>query len=473
MYIKKKDKELFKELDDSLKIPVNFNKYIQKKELKHRLVIKNKSEYKCTNCNYTFKSNCKINEICKCPNCKNNYIVKSTKLKYHEFKDWYCILDKYNDYWIVRRFELITWYDNGKYSSDLCEYGRHIHDKHLNLMYEIFNQNISCCINGKFINHYHDFDKPEWRVNHSYYHSLSEYSILYPGNLKQLLKDTEWKYSQLWIFAKHCDFGINVIRALHSMNNQFEILVKQKLYNLASDVIDDYFGEKFGSKELLKFIKQHITFIRKYDLNYNELMILKNINSYDINIIKKYSTFIQSNRLLESIDLKLADKFTDLSEQNVYEYGDYLEFIKKLKYDLKDKKILYPSNIKEAHDNAEKQIEIVKNKKFNSAISKRYKTLIKNKFNNKKYIIFPAKNVEALVDESSQQNNCVRTYAEKVAKGECDIYFMRYLESENKSLVTVEVRNNKVVQKRTKNNFETTKEQDRFLSKWEKEVLSV
>ena len=40
-----------------------------------------------------------------------------------------------------------------------------------------------------------------------------------------------------------------------------------------------------------------------------------------------------------------------------------------------------------------------------------------------------------------------------------------------KSLVTVEVRGNKVVQQRIKNNMDTTPEQKRFLKKWEKEIL--
>ena len=471
MYVNKKDRELFSDLDEYLVMPKGFNKYINQKEIRHRLIIKSKNEYKCCNCGHIFCSKKKINELCECPNCKNNYLVKSKNLQYYEFKEWFCILDRYEDLWIVRRFELATWYSKGKYESDLCEYGRHIYDQYLNQIFEIFNQNVSCCINGKFVNHYHN-KKTYWKVSHSYYHSLSEYSILYPGNIKELLKNTKWKYCELWTFAEHCDLGIDVIRTLHNMNNQFEILVKQGLYSLAADVIDDYFGKKLNFEKLIIFIKQHIAFIRKYDLNYNDLMILKNIKSYDIDIIRKYSSVVQSDRLLESIDLKLAYKLTDLSSSNVIEYGDYIEFIKKLKLNLKDKKILYPSNIKLAHDAAEKQLEMLKNKGFNVAIKKKYKELIKNKFQNKRYIIFPAKSVEELVNESSQQNNCVRTYAERIAKNECDIYFMRLIGSQDKSLVTVEVRNNRIVQKRTKNNSITTNDQNKFLDLWERKVLN-
>ena len=105
-------------------------------------------------------------------------------------------------------------------------------------------------------------------------------------------------------------------------------------------------------------------------------------------------------------------------------------------------------------------------------IAERYKELLNKIFESKKYIIFPAQSVEELIDESSQQNNCVKTYVERYANGDCDIYFMRLSSEKDKSLVTVEVRNNKVVQKRIKNNAQTTKEQDKFLQKWEDTILN-
>ena len=80
--------------------------------------------------------------------------------------------------------------------------------------------------------------------------------------------------------------------------------------------------------------------------------------------------------------------------------------------------------------------------------------------------------MDALIDESSQQNNCVRTYADRIASGKCDIYFMRLVSDQNKSLVTIEVKNKKVVQKRTKHNGNTTLEQDKFITNWERKILN-
>ena len=83
----------------------------------------------------------------------------------------------------------------------------------------------------------------------------------------------------------------------------------------------------------------------------------------------------------------------------------------------------------------------------------------------------PAPNLKALQDESKQQNNCVRTYAEKYADGTCDIYFMRDIQNPKKSLVTVEVKNNKVVQSRIKNNNDPNEKQLKFLDRWENIIL--
>ena len=94
-----------------------------------------------------------------------------------------------------------------------------------------------------------------------------------------------------------------------------------------------------------------------------------------------------------------------------------------------------------------------------------------NKFNDNVFVISPAPSLKALQNESKQQNNCVRTYAEKYANGECDIYFMRDIKNKKKSLVTVEVRNNIVVQSRIKNNRSPNENQLKFLNIWEQNIL--
>ena len=167
----------------------------------------------------------------------------------------------------------------------------------------------------------------------------------------------------------------------------------------------------------------------------------------------------------------MIDK-TDFDKNKYYEYRDYLDLVKKLKLNIEDKTVLYPKNIIQAHDKLLKEYQLQKNKVINNKIKKKWKKLQSNIFKKNGFIVFPAKDLDSLIDESSQQDNCVRTYAEKVANNECDIYFMRLIKDQDHSLVTIEVKGNKIVQKRTKYNGLTTKSQDVFLNLWENTILN-
>lgn len=66
------------------------------------------------------------------------------------------------------------------------------------------------------------------------------------------------------------------------------------------------------------------------------------------------------------------------------------------------------------------------------------------------------------------QANCVKTYGEYIAKNICQIYFLRKKNDVNKSFVTIEVKDNKVVQARIKYNELPTEEVNKVIRKWEK-----
>ena len=57
---------------------------------------------------------------------------------------------------------------------------------------------------------------------------------------------------------------------------------------------------------------------------------------------------------------------------------------------------------------------------------------------------------------------------QKVIDGKCHILFLRYKDSPDKSLVTIEVRNNEIVQALQKYNHPLTREQQEVVEKWNK-----
>ena len=317
----------------------------------------------------------------------------------------------------------------------------------------------------------HFYNGKKWRVYGNYYYYLESCGKVYYKNLQKLLENTNLKYSLLWELAKKND---EIDIKYHLCNNfpSTELLIKMKLYKLAIWSGDFMEGNSF--KERFGIEKDYYEFMKKYDISKHELDVLKVYKKKDIEGLRTLSQFdiYDLKELSEYIRLeKFVDYVKNKKEFDISMYIDYLKFLKTLKFDLKDKKYIFPKNLKEKHDEYSKLITIKKNKKINKKIKRRYIQLQRNIYSNKKYIIKPAESFISLEDESKQQNHCVRNYAEDYAKGKCDIYFMRELKEPKKSLVTIEVKEGRIVQSRIKDNNLPNISQKRFLKKWEDEVL--
>ncbi len=81
--------------------------------------------------------------------------------------------------------------------------------------------------------------------------------------------------------------------------------------------------------------------------------------------------------------------------------------------------------------------------------------------------IYP-KSTQDIKDEAVQQNNCVASYIDRVIDGKCHILFLRKKDTPDKSLVTIEVVNNKIVQARRYFNCEISNEENEVIEEWNK-----
>jgi DNA-directed RNA polymerase subunit RPC12/RpoP len=480
-YIKVAYKEILRYLDCYSVLPKGWNEFVEKQEKNHNLIIKSsKNKCYCTNCNHNFISTKKVNEEVKCPNCHNKYLIKRSNLRYHEFKDYLSILDNVNDTFVIRYFELKTIIDaEHEHNSSVVEFAREIPTN--DYYREVFiNDRVSKCQCHIYIHHSNNnyFDAKRWR-EYTRNYSLIDYSIVFPNNIKQLLKNTEYKYSCIWDIAKHSTY-IDLLELIKNKNAlpKVELLSKMKLYNLALRANEFY--NKGSFQEIFGVSKDFYPFMKRNNITYRQLKILRLLKEKDINKIRyleKFTSYGESTDDLEEISkyisLNRFIKYSKMHHKNIktYLYKDYLRFAKILGLDLKNNRYAFPKNLKEEHDKLEAQYEIQSKILIQKAIIKRGKELLANKYQNNKFIILPARTLKEMQDESKQQNNCVRTYAEKYAEGTCDIYFMRDIKKPKKSLVTVEVKNNRVVQSRIKNNYDPNEKQIQFLQKWEQNVL--
>lgn len=470
MYVKKKYRRLLDLTDEQFTIPSSFQRFIDEKEDLHNLVIKSKGgKCWCTCCHHSFVSQTKVNGFIKCPNCKNKLLVKSDRLHRYTFKDCLQLLDKIEDKFVLRSFELYSTYYNNEVEHKITEFLRTIIDK--NEAFDFVSDQVHNHMGYMYVAHYQT--RTSWRGRNFRWAYRDIVGMVCPYNIKSLLKDTELRYSQLDKFILKKNDYLDFIKYFTSIacRPSFEFLVKMKLYNLAMDADEFRTGKNF--EEIFGVSKSFYPFIKKHNLSYEQLKVLRLLQKEDIKLINKLLHISNLEELSRYVDLEQAYyKVLRIKRNREYDYLDYLRACVQLGYDMKDKKILYPTNLQDAHDKATNLVVIVKNEANDRLIKERLKELSKNTYQNDKYIVYAADSVESLLKESKELSHCVKTYIERYALAETSIYFMREINNKDKPLVTIEVKNNEILQARAKCNADPNEEQLKFLDLWKTKILN-
>lgn len=178
----------------------------------------------------------------------------------------------------------------------------------------------------------------------------------------------------------------------------------------------------------------------------------------------------QCNYNLKSL-LKYMDYLITFENVNFYhlanEIGDYANMMRQIS----DKYEKYPRYFLSTHRIASRNYERLKHQ-FNEI---NFQRQIKPEYEitHKEYKFFYPRNTQEIKDEAVQQSNCVASYIQRVIDGDCHILFLRKKDEPTKSLVTIEVRNGKIVQAFQRYNTPCTVEQweaiDAFNKKFSKD----
>ena len=136
---------------------------------------------------------------------------------------------------------------------------------------------------------------------------------------------------------------------------------------------------------------------------------------------------------------------------------------------MSDKYDRYPRHFLTSHQITSRTYQRWKQEFNEELFAKRVNTKMEVTIGDYKFI-YP-KTTKDIKDEAVQQSNCVASYINKVIGGSCDIILMRKKNDVENSLVTVEVRNGKVVQARQRFNESVNESQQKALDKYD-EFLS-
>ena len=126
----------------------------------------------------------------------------------------------------------------------------------------------------------------------------------------------------------------------------------------------------------------------------------------------------------------------------------------------------YPRHFLTTHRIAARNYTRLKKTFDEKAFSERYNSEMECEIGD--YVFIYPKSTQDIKDEAVSMNNCVASYISKVIDGECDILFMRKKAFKEDSLVTIEVKNNKIVQSRRKYNYPITDHEQQIVDMWNK-----
>ena len=234
------------------------------------------------------------------------------------------------------------------------------------------------------------------------------------------------------------------------------------------------------SNQFLEFYKQNPdAYFLAYNLDYISLtdndiynILLSYSHSYDgntyrwryyprfINLINEYG--YTAKPLLNYIDYLKTFEAIDNVDSMLREIEDYAKMMKEIspKFDK------YPKHFLTTHKIASRNYNRLRHKFDEEKFKKRINTNMERTFD--KFCFIYPKCIQDIKDESVQMSNCVSSYVQRVIDGQCDILFLRYKDSPDKSLVTIEVRENKIVQALQRYNHPLTIEQKEIVDKWNK-----
>ena len=238
-------------------------------------------------------------------------------------------------------------------------------------------------------------------------------------------------------------------------------LCKTHGIELNNNLIDAYKRNPDLFSNLLNY---EFTSVRK--VNIEDILYANdhNKNKFD-QLIRNYN--YKPISLLQYIDNLMTFEALDNFHSVASELLDYCNMMSKIspKYEK------YPKNFLTTHKIATRNYNRLKQQFIEEDYKKVIEMKLEYTYDNYK-IIYP-KTTQDIKDEAVQQNHCVASYIQNVIDGKSHILFLRNKDDTERSLVTLEIKNYKVVQARGKFNREVTKEEQFVIEKYNEKLNKI
>jgi hypothetical protein len=217
-------------------------------------------------------------------------------------------------------------------------------------------------------------------------------------------------------------------------------------------------------------------YILAYNLEYmsltdRDIYDILSYENYDYTNDGGYSYWSYYNRLIQEYGYTAKALLLYLDSLKTYEalegmsntLRELFDYARMMKL-ISNKFDKYPRNFLTSHKIACRNYNRLKQEFSEQIFQKIINKSLEYTYGDYKFI-YPD-STQDIKDEAVQQNNCVASYIQKVIDGDCHILFMRRKDNTDVSLVTIEVRNNVIVQAKGKFNRDVTNDEQEAINKW-------
>lgn len=240
----------------------------------------------------------------------------------------------------------------------------------------------------------------------------------------------------------------NVLKAYNKIPNLYPVLLDMEFNSITKQNIEELlltYGMYFNQQEQRYYYGSKTLYIKYLVENYN----------YNIKSLLIYLDNLMTYEAIDNFHTLCSD------------FYDYVKMSSKLS----NKFEKYPRYFLSTHQITCRNYNRLKEYFEEQDFAKRIDKELEYKINDYKFI-YP-ETTQDIKDEAVQQANCVASYIQKVIDGQCHIMFLRQQnktlpkeEQYNKSLVTLEIRDYKVVQARGKFNRIVTNEEQNMIDQF-------
>lgn len=324
---------------------------------------------------------------------------------------------------------------------------------------------------------------------------------MYPYNMTEQLKDSDLRYVPLeeMMIESACIIrsAIRFFRRAEDNYRVAEYLIKCKLYTLAAEFLENDRLELGGHLNVnaggilkcLNISREQLRILQKLNGGLGLMRIITNANIHKLNLTEEQITLMYENciswRFIYYMRGTTPHKMLRyiMSCKSQDEYLDYLDMRDKCDYDMTDSIILFPKNIKEAHDkmvletNERKaELRLKEVRETFPCIQEMFGELDKKyRYEYKGYIIRPARSAEEIVIEGRTLHHCVGGdgYLSGHNTGRNIILMLRKKETPDEAWYTVEYsrESGKIKQYYAHHDTQPLKEEvSKWLDRWLKEI---